>query len=110
METLLEIRDRLRMMVAAFTNRRAYNCNPNDRDAISKNVAKSLGLMFGIADVCRKFLFCTDDLKLSRKYWVICELIKQEVLSQSALAGMAVDPYELKARFIKISHFKIMFD
>ena len=90
------------MIVAAFTNRRSYNCNPNDRDQISKNVAKSFGLMFGIADVCRNFLFCTDDLRLSRKYWVISELIKQEVISQSAQSGMAVDPYEFKARFVKI--------
>lgn len=91
------------MIVAAFTNRRSYNCNPNDRDQISKNVAKSFGLMFGIADVCRNFLFCTDDLRLSRKYWVISELIKQEVISQSAQSGMAVDPYEFKACFVKIT-------
>ena len=103
----MEIRDRLRMIVAAFTNRRSYNCNPNDRDQISKNVAKSFGLMFGIADVCRNFLFCTDDLRLSRKYWVISELIKQEVISQSAQSGMAVDPYEFKACFVKIKKILI---
>ena len=93
---LLDIRDRLRMIVACFTSTRSYGLQHQDRDRTTKAIGKSYGLIFGIADVCRKYLFAAEDLRLSRKLWVIAELIKQEVVSQSAKSGMCVDPYELK--------------
>ena len=36
------------------------------------------------------------DLTLSRKLWVVAEMIKQEVIAQSARSGMCVDPYNFK--------------
>ena len=57
----------------------------------SKQLSKSYGWLHGLATVCRGFLFDTSDLVLSRKIWLVSEMIDQEVVEQSAVSKQAPD-------------------
>lgn len=59
----------------------------------------TLGQIYGMADVCRSFLFTKGDITWSRKIWLIAELIKQEILAISAEKSCLVNTYERAAIF-----------
>ena len=72
------------MVIGGFTSTASYGLHNQDRDMKTKAIGKTYGIIFGIADVCRKYCFTKENFQFSRKIWVISELITQEVLVQSA--------------------------
>jgi hypothetical protein len=57
LQKLIEIRDRLSLIVACFTSLQSYGLRTVDREQMTKAVGKSFGLILGISEICRKFLF-----------------------------------------------------
>ena len=62
----------------------------------SKALSKSYGWLHGLATVCRRYLFDTSNLVLSRKIWLVSEMIDQEVVEQSAVSKQAPDNIDMR--------------
>ena len=62
----------------------------------SRALSKSYGWLHGLATVCRRYLFDTSNLVLSRKIWLVSEMIDQEVVEQSAVSKQAPDNIDMR--------------